>query len=305
MEPERLTFDIPNVGLAGTHRVICHAWGNPHASRTVLCVHGLTRNGRDFDFLAEALAQNYRVLCPDMPGRGGSEWLSDPAQYSYPTYIADIAFVLRSLHIKQVDWIGTSMGGIIAMMMAGAHPGLIRSLVLNDVGCLIPASGLKRILSYAGVRTNFPTRTEAEAALRERCAPFGITSEVEWQHLFAHSIEEVGGMFRLAYDPAIANTFPKEKDIKDINLWPLWKNLSHIPILLMRGANSDILTHATAMEMKMRHPDFALQEIPATGHAPALMEISQITLIADWMRYRAQQKTHGGLKKLLMRLIGR
>jgi pimeloyl-ACP methyl ester carboxylesterase len=195
------------------------------------------------------------------------------------------------------------MGGIIAMMMAAAHPSLIRSLVLNDVGCLIPTAGLKRILSYAGVQMNFPTRAQAEAALRERCAPFGITSEAQWQHLFDHSIEQVDGVFRFACDPAIVQGFPKEKDIKDIDLWPLWKNLSDIPILLLRGANSDILTHATAMEMKMRHANLVLQEIPGAGHAPALMEISQITLIADWLRFYTQQKTHGRLWKLLMRLL--
>jgi pimeloyl-ACP methyl ester carboxylesterase len=306
MEPTLLTFDIPNVGKPGTHRLTCYEWGDPHAARTVLCVHGLTRNGRDFDFLAQALAVHYRVLCPDMPGRGKSEWLANPAAYSYPTYIADLHFMLQKLHIRQVDWVGTSMGGIIAMMMAASKPKLLRSLVLNDVGCLIPAAGLKRILSYAGLRTAFATRTEAEATLRERCAPFGIPSEAHWQHMFHHSIEALpDGTFRLAYDPAIAAGFPKADAISDINLWPFWKPLTKIPVLLIRGASSDILTHATAMEMKMRHADLSLQEIPRIGHAPALMEHSQITLIADWLRYRVQQKTHDNslFRKLYMRFL--
>lgn len=303
MSPQLLTFDVPNVGKKGTHRLVCYEWGDASAARTVMCVHGLTRNGRDFDFLAQKLAENYRVLCPDMPGRGKSEWLADATNYSYPAYIADILFILHTLHVKRVDWVGTSMGGIIGMMLANAKPGLLNSLTLNDVGCLIPAAGLKRILSYAGVRTSFATRTEAENALRERCAPFGIPSEMHWQQLFAHSIEEAGGRFRFTCDPAITSNFPKEKEVKDVDLWPLWKSLLSIPLLIIRGAKSDILTHLTAMDMKMHHPNCSVQEIPGVGHAPSLMEFSQITLIADWLHYRTEQKTHGNLKRLLMRFV--
>ncbi len=303
MEPRQLFFDLPNLGNAGSHRLICYEWGNPKAARTVLCVHGLTRNGRDFDMLAQVLAEKCRVLCPDMPGRGKSEWLPDPAAYNYQTYVADLSYMLRELRLGQVQWVGTSMGGIIAMMM----PGLISALVLNDVGCLIPANGLQRILSYAGARgpSSFLTRADAEAALRVRAATFGIPSEAHWQHLFVHGIEPApDGSFRLAFDPAIAAGFPQEKDISDVNLWPLWNPLREIPVLLIRGAQSDILTHDTAVKMRERHSDLTLHEIAGVGHAPALMTDDQIGLIADWLR-EAQQKTHDDFKTSFMRFFKR
>jgi len=285
MEPQRLTFTLPTSGQPESrHRMTCHQWGDPNARRTLLCVHGLTRNGRDFDVLAQAICGEYRVLCPDMPGRGDSEWLKEPQGYNYPAYAADIFYMLDALNITRLDWLGTSMGGILGMMAANLRPGLIGALALNDIGCIVSAAGLARILAYAGSSPVFHSRAEAEAALRERCAPFGIREEAHWQQLFAHSFQELpDGTLRFACDPAILASLPPDSGSKDIDLWPLWEKVREIPVLLLRGAQSDLLSHDTALAMQTRHPALTLHEIPETGHAPALMAQEQIEMVKQWL----------------------
>jgi pimeloyl-ACP methyl ester carboxylesterase len=286
MQPERLTFTIPaNQALKlPVHQLVCWQWGSPKAAKTVLCVHGLTRNGRDFDFLAAALANDFRVLCPDMSGRGESQWLPNAASYHYPTYGADILWMLAILGVAKVHWVGTSMGGIIALVMGAALQGRLASLTLNDVGCIIPAAGLKRILSYVGTQTSFATRAEAEATLRKNCASFGMKSDAAWQNMFAHSIQQTPeGTFRLAYDPAISRAFPKPDDIQDVDLWPFWPAMAGVPILVVRGAESDILLRETALEMKEKHPALILHEVEGAGHAPALTEKEDIDFIHQWL----------------------
>ena len=283
LEPNYLYFDIP-AGVAPAHRIACYQWGNPKAARTVVCVHGLTRNGCDFDYLAQKLAKDYQVLCPDMPGRGRSDWLTDPAGYTNAVYIADVVFMLASLGITQVDWIGTSMGGIMAMMAANLHKGLINHLVLNDIGAVIPASGVARIRDIADFKTCYDSRAEAEDVFRKRTATFGVKDEAQWQHLLAHGLEERGSQTCFNYDPAIFSAgFSKDAPLADIDLWGLWPAITHIPTLLIRGETSDILTHETAIEMGARHSNLRLQEIPGVGHAPALMDAEQIMLICQWL----------------------
>jgi len=286
MSPQLLIFNAPNAGQPeSTHRLACWQWGDANASRTLLCVHGVTRNGRDFDFLARALCNDYRILCPDMPGRGQSEWLKDIKAYNNATYAADILYVLDQLKITRTDWVGTSMGGIIAMLVANMRPGLIGRLVLNDIGCIVSAAGLKRILAYAGTPEIFSTRAEAEAALRERFTTFGIKSEAHWQQLFAHSFQETAGGIRFACDPAVIASISPDDLAEDIDLWPLWQAVTAIPVLLVRGEESDILSRQTALNMQSRHPRLTLREISHTGHAPALMEDAQITMISDWLNH--------------------
>lgn len=286
VEPRTLFFDVPVAGAEGTHKVAVYEWGNKEgAAGTVFCVHGLTRNGRDFDVLANALAENYRVLSVDIAGRGKSEWHNDPALYNYGSYVADIVYLVTHLQLSSVHWIGTSMGGILGMMLAASAPKLFRTLTLNDIGCMVPAAGLNRIIKYVAL-TNFKTRALAENELRIRCAPYGIKSEEKWQHLFSHSIQETeNGEFRLAYDAAIgkALTTSPETPLQDVNLWPLWESVKTIPTLLIRGAQSDLLTHQTAIEMEKTHPDFSLLEIDGVGHAPALMDEVQINAIKKWL----------------------
>lgn len=296
MEPQRLDFTIPDAGpevekAGGFHRIACMHWGDPAAPETVLCVHGLTRNGRDFDFLARALSREYRVLCPDMSGRGASQWLANPQGYNNAAYIADIQFMLVSLGITRVHWLGTSMGGIMGLMAANMRPGLITSLALNDIGCLIPAAGLHRIVDLADMQTRFSTYAEAEAAFRKRTATFGIRDETIWQQLLQFGIEKDDGGFRFTYDPALFKSGAFSKDnIADVSLWPLWEAVTKMPVLLVRGAESDLLTHATAVEMREKHPALTLHEIPGAGHAPTLMEDEQIALIREWMSAKRKKK---------------
>ncbi len=259
-------------------------WGDSGAAHAVLCAHGLTRNGRDFDVLAGHLAGKCRVLCPDMPGRGKSPWLADTTQYNNLTYLAAIRHLLAELDIARVHWIGTSMGGILGMMAANAAPGLLASLALNDVGCIIPKEGLQRISRYAGVTSAYATRADAEAALRKNCAPFGITDEAHWQLLFQHSIEQAkDGTWRLAYDPAIMANSPKPDAVQEVNLWAMWEAIKPVPTLLIRGEHSDILTRETALAMQAQHPALTFREIENTGHAPALMAKNQVDMVTGWL----------------------
>ena len=284
-EPKLLHFDIPDADEPSTRRrVACYEWGDPQFP-TVLCAHGLTRNGRDFDYLARSLARDYHVLCPDMPGRGHSGWLKNTQGYNNPSYVSDIGFMLHSLHINKVHWIGTSMGGIMGMMAVSSMPGVLQSLTHNDIGCLIPAEGLERIRGLADLKVSYPTRKQAEEAYRQRCANFGITNEAHWQHLFAHGLREhAGGVTGFTYDPAIfAAGLSADAEITDIDLWPLWEPIKAIPVLLIRGAESDLLTKQIAAKMQSRHPDLTLHKVANTGHAPTLMENKEIALIHEWL----------------------
>jgi len=286
-EPDILKFQLPNMGGQGTHEITCYRWGAKNPTRTVLCVHGLTRNGRDFDYLARELIQDegVQVLAPDMPGRGKSQWLADPTGYSYPAYAGDIIELLAQAGVDKLQWVGTSMGGIIAMAFAAAQPGRIEALVLNDVGSIVSSVGLTRIMSYAGARPDFASLPEAQAALRVLFAPFGISSEEHWEHLFAHSIvPQENGRFTLAYDPAITAALKTDGPITDVDLSALFAATLTIPVLLFRGLASDLLARETAVAMREQHPRLTLKEVPGAGHAPALMEQSQVEGIRFWLQ---------------------
>jgi pimeloyl-ACP methyl ester carboxylesterase len=266
------------------HRLAYYEWGARENPRVLLCVHGLTRNALDFAIFAARLCADWRVIAVDMPGRGKSEWLENGDEYNYSTYLADLAALLDHLAIDGVDWLGTSMGGIIGMMMAGFAPDRLRRLVLNDVGAWIPADGLRRILSYAGKLVHFASRTEAETALRAICAPYGIRQEANWRHLFASSLVEVDdGSVSLAYDPAIGRSLTAQPEVHAIDLWPVWEAVQ-CPTLILRGEESDILTREIAETMRSQRPGVTLVEFPGIGHAPSLMEPDQMTPVEDWLR---------------------
>ena len=286
MEPKLLHFDIQDPANPGSRcRVACTQWGTPDSGPTVLCAHGLTRNGRDFDYLARSLCEHFHVLCPDMPGRGQSAWLKNPEGYHNTAYVAVVAFILRSFHINRVHWIGTSMGGIMGLLAASGQPGLLKSLTLNDIGCFIPASGLRRIADLADLKTSYKTRAEAEQAYHQRCAAFCITSEAQWQHLFQYGLRvHSSGVTDFTYDPAIFTTgFPKGAPVEDVDLWPLWEPVTQMPVLLIRGMESDILPRETALDMQERHTDLLLHEVEDAGHAPSLMDSREIALIHEWL----------------------
>ncbi len=272
------------LSAGGFHRLAYYEWAPPDAARTVVCVHGLTRSGRDFDALAGTLAeQGWRVVCPDVVGRGASDWLADPAGYGYPQMLADATALLARLGVEQVCWVGTSMGGLIGMMLAAQPKTPLRRLVINDVGPFIPKAALARIADYLGQDPIFADLDAAEAYIRQVHAPFGALGDAQWRHLTEHSVRpaagEKGGL-RLRYDPAIARGFAGEPE--DVDLWPVWDAIT-IPVLVLRGARSDLLLPETAAEMTRRGPKAELVEIPGCGHAPALMDQAQIAIVADWL----------------------
>ncbi|MBM3542083.1 MAG: alpha/beta hydrolase [Alphaproteobacteria bacterium] len=270
------------LGLGGFHRMAYTEWGDPANPRVLLCVHGLTRNGRDFDALARALSARYRVVCPDLVGRGESDRLADPAQYAYPQYCADMNALIARLGVERVDWLGTSMGGIIGMMMAARPNSPVARLILNDIGPRVAKAGLARLATYVGKDPRFAYRTEAEAYFRRVMATFGPLTDAQWAHFVDHGVEPAeGGGYRLRYDPAIGEAF-KAVPAFDIELWPFW-DLIGCPVLAIRGAESDLFLEATAREMAVRGPRAQVATLQGVGHAPALMADEQIALIQEWL----------------------
>ncbi len=254
----------------------------PRAGPAVVCVHGLTRNGRDFDGLAAALAAGgRRVLAPDMPGRGDSAWLADPAQYHIGTYVEAVQALLRARNLDAVDWVGTSMGGLIGMALAAMPAGPVRRLVLNDVGAFIPKAALEAILAYVGLDPRFISLDEAERYVRQTYAGFGRLTGPQWRRLTRRSVRRRPGGYSLRYDPAIRAPFASAA-AQDISLWPLYEAI-RCPVLLLRGADSELLPAPVAREMTVRGPKARLIEFEGVGHAPALMDLRQISAVADFL----------------------
>jgi pimeloyl-ACP methyl ester carboxylesterase len=238
-------------------------WG-PVDGRPVVCVHGLTRNGRDFDALAQALAaQGRRVICPDVPGRGISDWLPSGALYGVPTYVAALSPLLAQL--GEYDWVGTSMGGLIGMGLCAVPDVAMRRMVLNDIGPFPEYASLAAV----------------EAQLRKVHAPFGPLSDAEWAHLAQRSARvTASGKFVLHYDPAIVE--PMAGPLADVDLWPLWELCAKRPVLVLRGESSDLLLPETAARMG-EAPQVTVETISGCGHAPALMDPAQIALILRFL----------------------
>ena len=274
----------------GMHRMAFVEWGDPHNPKVLICVHGLTRCGRDFDDLAQVLAADYRVVCPDVAGRGQSEWLPEPAMYNLPQYGADMMTLIALLAPQELHWVGTSMGGLIGMGLAvqpaGAGMCPISKLVLNDVGPLITAVSLQRIGQYLGQPPRFDDYAQAEAYVRAVSASFGTLSDAQWQHLTTHVIRRAAdGQFEFRYDPALAFNYQQAlvaSGGRDIELWALYDMIA-CPTLLLRGKNSDLLTADTAKAMTRRGPCAQLVEIEGVGHAPTLMANDQIEIVRRFL----------------------
>jgi pimeloyl-ACP methyl ester carboxylesterase len=266
----------------GFHRVVYYEWGDPGNARVALCVHGLGRNGRDFDVLAEALAPTHRVLCVDMPGRGESEWLADPNDYVFPTYLTVLTALFARSGAETVDWVGTSMGGLLGITMAAMPKSPVARLVVNDVGPAIEASALERIAGYFGADPTFASYGEIEAYIRTISAPFGDLTDEQWAHVTRTNVRQrADGTWGLAYDPAIAVPFRAAP--APPNLWPLWDAI-RCPTLLLRGARSDLLSAATAASMSARGPKPAVIECAGVGHAPMLLTPEQIDPVMRFLR---------------------
>ena len=267
----------------GLHRMAYTEWGDPDNPRVLVCVHGLTRNGRDFDFLAEALAADYRVVCPDVVGRGRSDWLAVKSDYGFPQYVADMITLIARLDVAQVEWVGTSMGGLIGMVIASMPDSPIRRMVLNDVGPMITAVSIKRIGEYVGAAPVFADLDAAEAYIREVSAPFGPLTDAQWRHLTLHAVKPVEGGVAMVYDPGIGEPFRKTPLMVDVDLWSTYDAI-RCPTLVIRGAQSDLLLHETAVQMAARGPRAQLVEVPGVGHAPMLLDATQIDIVSAFLR---------------------
>ena len=271
--------------LFGTRffRMAYTEFGNP-AAPAVVCVHGLTRTGRDFDPLAEALAERFHVICPDLPGRGKSEWLSESMAYQPPSYVVALGHLLAQLN-KPVAWVGTSLGGICGMMLAGTQNTPLTRLVLNDVGPHIPAVSLKRIRDYlSAAPERFVSMAAVEAHLRLVHAPFGPLTDAQWAHLARFSARQVldqtgEGAFAMHYDPKIVEPLLASVPI-DVDMWPLWEMI-RLPRLVIRGGESDLLTEPTyARMLETGAQGYVVED---AGHAPALMDADSIARIKAFL----------------------
>jgi len=270
---------------SGLHQMHYTEWGQRANPRVVICVHGLTRNCRDFDALATALEHEFRVVCPDIVGRGQSEWLADKQQYGLPQYLADINALLARLTAdgpREILWVGTSMGGMIGMLLASLPRTPVKKLVLNDVGTLIPKASLERIGQYVGKAPSFSTLAQVNAYVRTVSAPFGPLTDAQWDHLTRHnSKQNADGTWTMNYDPGIAQPF-QTGPINDIELWNHYDRIV-CPTLLLRGADSDLLLKNTALAMTQRGPKARLVEFTSIGHAPMLMAEEQIKTVREFL----------------------
>lgn len=281
-----MEFRLRNVqcaGPAGLHRMSYVEWGDPRNSRVLVCVHALTRNCRDFDFLARALGSHYRVVCPDIAGRGLSERLKDPSAYAIPNYVADVVTLIARLDVETVDWVGVSMGGLIGMALAGMEASPVRRLVLSDVGPEITTESIARIASYVGTDPRWTTFDQALAYIRAVSAPFGDLDEATWRHLTEHSIiRDADGTWRFRYDPRVAEPFKAAFANGPIDLWPYYERV-RCPTLVVRGAESDLLTRETWQQMGQRGPRAQLAEIAGVGHAPLFLSADQVAVARDFL----------------------
>lgn len=274
------------LGPHGFHRVAFTDWGEADNPRVVVCVHGLTRNGRDFDTLARVLAPEFRVVCPDVVGRGRSEWLPVKPDYAYPLYCSDLAALLAHIHARSVSWVGTSMGGIIGMLLAAMPATPIARMVVNDIGPFIPRAAIERLRGYVGNDPRFESFEELVDYVRTTYAGFGLTDEAEWRRLAEVSGRrlEDGTGWALAYDPGIA-TLLRSAPAEDQVLWQVWDRI-RCPVLLLHGEQSDLLLPQTVEEMRRRHPAMEVEHLPGVGHAPSLMRSDQIERVVAFLRAR-------------------
>jgi len=294
-EPELLSVNCPD--NQGGHRMAYWQWGDAQAGDVVVCAHGLSRQGRDFDVLAASLcarsATPIRVVCPDVVGRGRSDWLKEPMGYQIPSYAADMLALLAHLKPRQLDWVGTSMGGLIGMVLCGQPdlplPVKVRRLVLNDVGPSIRWEALARIGTYLGQNGRFADLQQAADAMWAISTAFGPHTPAQWLALSRHMVKPVGDgseALTLHYDPAIAvpfRTVTAESAAQgEAALWALYDGIT-ADTLLLRGAESDLLAPETAYAMTTRGPRGRFVEFSGVGHAPTLIAPDQVDCVAGFL----------------------
>ncbi|WP_374436426.1 alpha/beta fold hydrolase [Inhella sp.] len=286
MSPPRLChYQAMNPG--GLHRLAYWEWGDATNPRVLVCAHGLTRQGRDFDTLAQRLSGEYRVVCPDVVGRGESDWLPEPEHYGLPQYVSDMVALLARLDAGSVDWVGTSMGGLIGLVLAAVPGNPLRRLVLNDVGPTLEAESLQRIGTYVGQRMHFASFEEGVAYLRSISAGFGQFPPGAWEALSRPMFKPTPQGLRLHYDPGIGLAFrsltPEAIAESELFLWAAYESLQ-LPVLLLRGAESDLLSPQTAQRMADCGPRAQVLELPEVGHAPMLDRDSHLNPVIEFLR---------------------
>ncbi|WP_332856458.1 alpha/beta fold hydrolase [Duganella sp. S19_KUP01_CR8] len=279
------------LSLAGLHRMSYKEWGDESNPNVLLCVHGVTRVGDDFDNMARALANDYRVICPDIVGRGRSGWLKNPQLYRVPQYVSDIvtllARVLPDGEQQKVDWFGTSMGGLIGLGLASLPDNPIRKLILNDIGPVLAPMALQRIGDYIGQDLRFDTFAEAAKFIRDVSLTFGQHTEEEWHKLASDVLrQDKDGKWVRHYDMGLALPFrsatPESAAADEALLWSAYDAI-RCPTLLVRGAESDLLSAETAALMTQRGPKATLVEIPDVGHAPTFFHDDQIAIVKQFL----------------------
>ena len=270
----------------GLHRMAYWEWGDAANPRVLVCVHGLSRQGRDFDTLARSLCTAYRVVCPDVVGRGQSDALADPMAYQVSTYVADMVTLIARLNAATLHWVGTSMGGLIGMVLAGLPNSPIERLVLNEIGPTIQPEAVARIGTYLGVPQHWATLDEAADALLAISQGFGPHTRAQWLALTRPMLKPDGAGFKLHYDMNIAQPIramtPQDAAIGEAVLWHSYDHIT-CPTLLLRGADSDLLTAATAQAMTQRGPKARVVEFAGVGHAPTLVAADQVNAVREFL----------------------
>lgn len=267
---------------AGLQTLGYREWGDPANPHVLICVHGLTRISNDFHTLAQTLGQHVRIIAPDVPGRGRSDWLPNPALYSVPNYVAAMVALLARANGKTVDWLGTSMGGLIGMGVTSLKDHPIRRFIVNDVGPTLKLEALQRIGTYVGQPMQFNSVDEAVPYIKAISATFGPHSDAQWHQLTSDVMVQKNGAWTFHYDPAIAEPFKQisaeQAAFNEAMLWGAWDSI-HCETLIIRGETSDLLSRETADDMTRRGPKAALIELPGIGHAPTFMHDDQINIV--------------------------
>ncbi len=270
----------------GFHTMRYAEWGAADNPRVLLCLHGLTRVGKDFARLAENLSDAYRVVCPDVVGRGSSDWLADPMLYGLPQYSFDAVSLIARLNVERVDLLGTSMGGLIGLSLAGQPNAPIGRLILNDVGPRMELDALLRIAQYVGQPKRFADLDQAIEYVRSISSGFGLRNPQQWRELTESVVRFDGSGWTFRYDPGIAqpvrDTSAQTNALAEAKLWQLYDAVRG-PVLVLRGAESDLLSSASAIEMTRRGPRAELVEIPGGGHAPMFFDPDQIQIVRRFL----------------------
>ena len=285
---KRRTGVASSISSKGFHNLVYQEWGEPkdHCDyediAPVMCLHGLTRNSRDFDMLAKELSVNRRVICPDTVGRGYSDWLRTHEDYSLPQYNLDVAVVAARTNLLRYDIVGTSLGGLMGIILASMDRSPVRRLVVNDIAPEIPMVALQRLSHYLGENPLLASMDEVEAYIREKYAPIKPMTKANWKAMAKHSSIKTEEGYRLSYDPSIAENYNRYWLLMYFNIWDYWENIT-CPVLVCRGTESDFLTEALKERMQRELPHVEFIEFEGVGHTPSLNSKAQINPIKEWL----------------------